>query len=1380
MDQAVRNKLRGVVTQCRRLLEDSVRDELQGKFGVYAARKDDVQVDDEARMTNLGDEERDARKDILDHFAHIKARGFKPREALDQLVREVAFTHLNRLCAYRMMEARQVYLGDQRFREAVSRGVNSNGVKFYLADHPDDERLFTTGKQDVAYRHFLDWLGRLLSEEIGVLFSPHDPANRLYPAQRVLDEVLALINDEALADIWTQDETIGWVYQYFTPKELRDQARKESQAPRNSYELAFRNQFFTPRYVVEFLTDNTLARIWYEMRKGHTKLKDQCRYMVRRPSEVFLKAGEQPPKDAPEVKDLPPEELLKLPVYIPHRPKKDPRELKILDPACGSGHFLLYCFDLLLTIYEEAYADHDLGPALERDYPTLDALRGDVPRLILAHNLHGIDIDLRASQIAALALWLRCQRAYQDMGLKKDRPKITRSNFVCAEPMPGEQSMLREFVNQIEPKLLGQLVEVVFDKMKLAGEAGSLLKIEEEVRDAVAGARRQWLAGPVSIQRSLFDDDKPVVEQQRFDFSGITDSQFFEHAEAKVVEALRNYAEKAQNGQRLQRRLFTEDTVRGFAFVDLCHKRFDVVLMNPPFGEPSLQAKSLSEAAYPRTKHDLYATFVERGVSVLSHGGLLGAITNRTGFFLSTFQKWREQVLLQQVFPTAFADLGYGVLDTALVETAAYCLGARTLDNHALFFSLLKHEEKGAALLAAIDACRHGSMAPEAYEVDVTRFSEVPKSPFSYWVNEHHRSLFSKLAPLESNGRVVRVGDHPGDGFRFLRLFWEVPVGTNRLDWRPYQTGGEYSPYWYDIHLVADWDSSRQTYRGFHGRVGRQNERPSNYQFFFRRGLTWPRRSTSGFGIRVLPAGCIFADKGPAVLVKEGTELATLGLLFSQSYQQLIEVSLAAGEETQSGTASRSYEVGLLQSLPWPEISETDIALLSEQVRRLVEGVRWKDTWRETTHSFVRPVASLASTLKDAAFRWQRQSEYMWCELLEVAACNEAIVDRLLTIPQAGVQLSSGDARSLLHYSNSDVPDTVSEIYCQSVHDTIRDELDEGGGNRQIAVKSYYVSRHIEVLSQSLKIAPKRIAQEADKLGLLPEGMLLDVAQSLLLYAVGCVLGRWDVRYATTEKPQPKLPDPFDPLPVCPPGMVQGDDSLPLNQAPDGYPLRIDGDGIIVDDPEHSDDIVRRVRQVLEVIWKDRAEAIEKEACEILGAKELRDYFRKPGKGGFWDDHVSRYSKSRRKAPLYWLLQSSKKNYALWLYYQRLDKDLLFKALVNYVEPKIRLEGNRLETLRTQQDAAGGSGRDAKRLGKEVERQEEFLSELRDFEDKLRRAANLHLEPDLNDGVVLNIAPLWELVPWKEAKNYWEELLEGKYEWSSIGKKLRERNLVKG
>src|SRR5262245_49274257 len=289
MDQAIRNTLRNVVTQCRKLLEEAVSQVLQGQFGIYpSGKKDEVHVEDEARMKNLSDEDKGYRRDILAHLEHIEALGYKPKDALAQLVREIAFTHLNRLCAYKMMEAREVWVGGQRFREAVSRGMKSQGFQFYLADHPEDKQRFDTGNQDVAYRHFLGWLGALLSEEIGVLFSPTDPANRLFPPQRVLDDVLALLNSDDLKDIWAEDETIGWVYQYFTPKELRDQARKESAAPRNSYELAFRNQFFTPRYVVEFLTDNTLGRIWYEMKQGKTRLTEKCRYLVRRPDEVFF------------------------------------------------------------------------------------------------------------------------------------------------------------------------------------------------------------------------------------------------------------------------------------------------------------------------------------------------------------------------------------------------------------------------------------------------------------------------------------------------------------------------------------------------------------------------------------------------------------------------------------------------------------------------------------------------------------------------------------------------------------------------------------------------------------------------------------------------------------------------------------------------------------------------------------------------------------------------------------------------------------------------------------------------------------------------------------------------------------------------------------
>ena len=140
------------------------------------------------------------------------------------------------------------------------------------------------------------------------------------------------------------------------------------------------------------------------------------------------------------------------------------------------------------------------------------------------------------------------------------------------------------------------------------------------------------------------------------------------------MAALDDFARYAANGKMLLRRLFVDDAVRGLAFVDLCRQPFDVVLMNPPFGEASKSSISYLERAFPRTKNDIYAAFVERLLGMLHHGGMLGAITSRTGFFLSSFQKWREEILLKEARPAVFADLGYGVLDTAMVETVAYCL----------------------------------------------------------------------------------------------------------------------------------------------------------------------------------------------------------------------------------------------------------------------------------------------------------------------------------------------------------------------------------------------------------------------------------------------------------------------------------------------------------------------------------------------------------------------------------------------------------------------------------------------------------------------------------------------------------------------------------
>jgi hypothetical protein len=265
--------------------------------------------------------------------------------------------------------------------------------------------------------------------------------------------------------------------------------------------------------------------------------------------------------------------------------------------------------------------------------------------------------------------------------------------------MPGEKSMLDEFLKTLKQDRLealigrvmqvpegsrvratesmvvslNELVRLVWDKMQLAGEAGSLLKIEEELQEAVRKGQEEWEEKQPLFRFTEFGlTEKPKESYVRYvPGEGVS---FWQRAEALVLEALRDYATHAANGGRLQRQLFADDAAQGFAFIDLCQKRFDVVLMNPPFGDSSKTGKAIIEKHYPRTKNDLYAAFVERGLNRLHRAGLLGAITSRTGFFLSSFQKWREEILLKEARPIVFADLGYGVLDTAMVETAAYCL----------------------------------------------------------------------------------------------------------------------------------------------------------------------------------------------------------------------------------------------------------------------------------------------------------------------------------------------------------------------------------------------------------------------------------------------------------------------------------------------------------------------------------------------------------------------------------------------------------------------------------------------------------------------------------------------------------------------------------
>jgi hypothetical protein len=1387
-DSQTRNRLARFVADARKLITDEFTEKFQSLYGLSPSGE----ITPLADLRHLDEEQKAAAERLRARLHHLEPGAkntdrVKP-DTIEHLTREQAFTVLNRLAAIRMAEKRGIII------ESVGRGYESKGFKVYLQVAGN-----ALGDTYHKYRRYLFCLFDELAVDLGTLFDRRSSAGLLFLREPALLQLLEVLNAPDLESLWAEDEAIGWIYQYYNDPAERKKMREQSSAPQNSRELAVRNQFFTPRYVVEFLTDNTLGRLWHEMTKGQSRLKEECHYLVRQPDEVFLDpfgddadqacgwlqgnkgpmpdfwalaltvnayfragdAGEasdawvemrlprvtegqvndfstqelldllflfcrkdrfcegtldglhkevqlilrtiQKRVESPQRTDLSQEALLRQPVFIKPRALKDPREIRMLDPACGSMHFGLYSFDLFEVIYDEAWdiahGRDGIWKSLETfapfvdfvaQYPDKASFLREVPRFIIERNIHGIDIDERCAQIAGLSLWLRAQRTWQQQHLEPfERPQIRRSNIVCAEPMPGEESFLNEFIEEqfsgsSEKNLLGQLVRRVFEAMKLAGEAGSLLKIEEEIAGVVAEAKRKWLAGPKLEQGRLFADETvpPAQKDLGLDVTGITDDSFWEKAEERIYAALQAYAEQADHGGGYQRRLFADDAARGFAFIDLCRKRYDVVLMNPPFGVAAIGTRDYLSEAYPDTKYDLFAMFVSAWLDRLVDRGLLAAITNKTGFFLQTFEKWRRTITSAPNALVSSVDLGFGVLDAAVVETMAYVIAKHpVLDSErCIFIRLAEHPDKPEALFDVIKHLEVGKPHSLIWIRSTHEFDGVPHRPLCYWASREFLRLFETYPQFAPKSGHIYQGIATGDNFRFLRNRWEVSSASlSSKDWVTYAKGGTSVLYFANFPLVVLWSQNGSEIKANAQRwYGSASRTVKNEHVYFRAGLTYTQVTVKGLFVRALPEGCVFDMKGPSVITDHNLKV-TLGVFCSLPTRVLAKLI----------TDCRQWHPTNLMRLPVPKLSSDDASRLEEKVATLVRHNQSCLTADETSSGFVCPGA----------------------------------------IPAYGPALANS----------------------QSAIDQI---VAEGFG---VAISDF---RELDALLRSIA---EGVTEEDDDDCPVKQQTLV----AFISYALGVVFGRWDVRYATSARAVPELPDPFAPLSVCPPGQLQSEKRLPLSREDIQrlrsaerwhYPLDIAWDGILVDDRGHSMDVETRVLEVLQIIWKDRWETLEREACEILGVPTLRDHFRKPA--AFFADHLKCYSKSRRQAPIYWPLSTASGSYTLWVYYHRLTDQTLHTALADFVDPKIK-------TVELDAQRHKNEGR-TQRYGESIE----FLDELKELRAEIERIIKLPWKPNLNDGVLITASPLWKLFrfgKWqKDLKACWEDLEGGKYDWAHL------------
>jgi hypothetical protein len=643
------------------------------------------------------------------------------------------------------------------------------------------------------------------------------------------------------------------------------------------------------------------------------------------------------------------------------------------------------------------------------------------------------------------------------------------------------------------------------------------------------------------------------------------------------------------------------------------------------------------------------------------------------------------------------------------------------------FFRLLDVpiDDKGDALRARVAALNDEPPPPEADDLDETgdtftvdprEFRVIPKSPFAYWVSDSVRQLFKTLQKVGDQASV-KQGLITAYDFRFLRCWWEILPENVASSIEDTLRGRR----WVNF---AKGGAYSPFYADIHLVVNWENDGEEIRNFTNpKTGRLRSRPQNIDFYFRPGLTWSLRTQKGlsfraiPCACIFSHKGPAVL--LNNDEPIELSTLMAVVNSKTfqflvELQMAFGSYEIGVIKQTPLPAF-EADVENSSPLILEAHDLQRDGDRGDEVTHAFGVPDL--------------------------VRHRTEPTLQAAETVLQKDLQAKA----ERLEVIQAEINELAFDLYELDADDRalVRAEVE------QPPVASTY-------------------AYQAD---------LEARVQDLLMWCVGVAFGRWDVRKALDPELLPPLGEPFDPLPRCAPGALVGPDGLPLHEdaLPDDYPLPIAWDGILVDDPTHRADIITRMRSVLRLLWRDRADAIEAEICEILDVETLRDYVR-DYRHGFFATHIKRYSKSRRKAPIYWLLQSADRGYGIWLYAHRLRRDILYVAGRDYADAKLALEQGRLAEL--QAGLVGLSGSARRRQEREIERQVELIEEVTAFRDTLDHVALQDLTFDLNDGVLINVAPLHDLVPWRYADRTWKRLLNGKYAWSAMAAQLRDRDLV--
>ncbi len=908
------------------------------------------------------------------------------KEARAKVLDELTFTLFNRIASIKVLEAHELII--PIMTKDAMHGDRSFGHKAWLEENPH-----MRSEELEGLREYIKSAFNALSDEFALYHKNHPYA--LLPQPIDLNEIIDAFNTiekdaHVEENIWQSDDILGWLYEsYNTAKKLEF---KESGGKTEYDKVSLQSQVYTPKWVVEFLVNNSLGKLYLEM-YPQSEIKNS------------YKIANAPNEKTREIKPL--------------------TEIKLIDPACGSGNFLLYAFDLFYALYLDQI--ENFGAEYEKK---------SIPKLILEHNLHGIDLDDRAIQIAQLGLYIKA---------KKRRANLNALSFSVVSSdffLPSYSEVAHIFETSKLDTTQKRLVEEIWGDLQQAYKFGSLIKIGEKLKAKIEALDN----APLDLFTSA-----TIQEHKEFE------KTFF----ANLRTAVEQHA-KDENQSFLSTK--TADAIK---YLEIITQKYDIATANPPYTDSSdfgVDLKEFIEANYKKPykfNTNLYASFIKRCHELTHEDGKMALIHPRTFMFIKTFEDVRA-FMLDKTHISIFVDYSLSNLfGSIMVDPCFYVLEKGiTISKDSWFISLDQYTRtpnekyKKDFTLEALDDYIASRPNKHNYTLPQNKLKIIKSTPFIYWISDEFREKFENKSIQD----VLKVasGLTTGDNDQFMRYWWEVDSDQIGKKWFRHTKGGPYKKWSGNLWLILNWENNGYQLKNFTDSKGKLRSVIRNESYYFKEGITYPDTGSKGVTFRYLPSDVIIGARGPGIYTND----SSVGLFYSLG---LLNSKLCFFVSSSlNPTVSTSIED--IKRIPFSNPNKENSYLIEILVKKNIEIQTELEKFSIIETNFTQNPLHMSThaNLKERLLEYLNYENYLLTQVL----LNEAIINEEVF---KVYELSESDITMVLEKEGKSIgglsiEQEAKEAFVSSLRGT-KQSMDGNGllhSVRNDEIESYINSLHVE------------------------------------------------------------------------------------------------------------------------------------------------------------------------------------------------------------------------------------------------------------------------------------------------------------------------------